>query len=54
MLNSLNHLLLKTFVKCLEESKGIIVQDDLAHNIYPTPLQAKNKDEVFVGRIRQG
>ncbi|MBK8502965.1 MAG: aspartate-semialdehyde dehydrogenase [Saprospiraceae bacterium] len=39
--------------KILQESKGIIVQDDLAHNIYPTPLQAKNKDEVFVGRIRR-
>ncbi len=37
----------------LEHSKGIVVQDDLAHNIYPTPLQAKNKNEVFVGRIRR-
>jgi aspartate-semialdehyde dehydrogenase len=37
----------------LQNSKGIIVQDDLAHNVYPTPLQAKNKNEVFVGRIRR-
>ena len=39
--------------KILQESSGIIVLDDLVHNIYPTPLQAKNKDEVFVGRIRR-
>jgi aspartate-semialdehyde dehydrogenase len=55
---SVNVEFVKPFVvedirKMLQESKGIIVQDDLAHNIYPTPLQAKNRDEVFVGRIRR-
>lgn len=39
--------------KMLQQSKGIVVQDDLANNIYPTPLQAKSKNEVFVGRIRR-
>lgn len=37
----------------LSETEGIIVQDDLANNIYPMPITAHNKDEVFVGRIRR-
>ena len=37
----------------LKNTDGVIVQDDLANNIYPTPLQAKNRNEVFVGRIRR-
>ncbi len=36
----------------LENTEGIVVQDDLAANVYPTPRGAMNKDEVFVGRIR--
>jgi aspartate-semialdehyde dehydrogenase len=37
----------------LAETRGIIVQDDLANNIYPMPINAHDKDEVFVGRIRR-
>ncbi|MEN0002934.1 MAG: aspartate-semialdehyde dehydrogenase [Bacteroidota bacterium] len=37
----------------LHESEGVIVQDDLAQNKYPMPMFAKDKDEVFVGRIRK-
>ena len=37
----------------LEATPGIIVQDDLANNIYPMPALAHDKDEVFVGRIRR-
>jgi aspartate-semialdehyde dehydrogenase len=37
----------------LKNSKGIIVQDDQYKNIYPMPLTAHEKDEVFVGRIRR-
>ena len=37
----------------LATSKGIVVQDDLDKQIYPMPLWANNKDEVFVGRIRR-
>lgn len=39
--------------KMLNEAEGIIVEDDLANNKYPMPRFAKNKDEVFVGRIRR-
>lgn len=37
----------------LRTSEGIIVLDDLENNKYPMPLFAKDKDEVFVGRIRK-
>ena len=32
---------------------GVVVQDDPSHNVYPMPLYAWGKDEVFVGRIRR-
>ena len=37
----------------LSETPGIIVEDDLANNVYPMPINAHDKDEVFVGRIRR-
>lgn len=37
----------------LSTSEGIIVQDDLAHNVYPLAIHATGHDEVFVGRIRR-
>jgi aspartate-semialdehyde dehydrogenase len=37
----------------LNQSEGIIVQDNPTEFEYPTPLQSKNKNEVFVGRIRR-
>ena len=39
-------------VNTLENFPGIIVMDDVKNNVYPTPLDAENHDEVFVGRIR--
>ena len=39
--------------KLLEAMPGVIVQDDPANSIYPMPLYAFDKDEVFVGRIRR-
>ena len=32
---------------------GIVLQDNPDTNTYPMPIYAKNKDEVFVGRIRR-
>ena len=32
---------------------NLVVQDDPSSNLYPMPLYAKGKDEVFVGRIRK-
>lgn len=37
----------------LAEAPGIIVEDDVANNVYPMPLNAFGKDEVFVGRLRR-
>lgn len=37
----------------LEDMPGITVQDDPANNVYPMPLYAWGKDDVFVGRIRR-
>ncbi|MEM1358286.1 MAG: aspartate-semialdehyde dehydrogenase [Bacteroidota bacterium] len=39
--------------KLLAETPGVVVQDDIQNNIYPMPLLAKHRDEVFVGRIRR-
>lgn len=39
--------------KILAAAPGIIVQDDPSKQIYPMPLWAHEKDEVFVGRIRR-
>ncbi len=36
----------------LEGFPGVVVQDDVKNNIYPMPILAHNKDEVFVGRLR--
>ena len=32
---------------------GVVVQDDPANNVYPMPINAWEKDDVFVGRIRR-
>lgn len=37
----------------LSQTEGIVVQDDPPNNVYPMPLYARGKDEVFVGRIRK-
>jgi aspartate-semialdehyde dehydrogenase len=37
----------------LREMPGVVVQDDPANLVYPTPRSAHGKNEVFVGRIRR-
>ena len=37
----------------LKNTEGVILQDDIKNQIYPMPMNAHNKDEVFVGRIRR-
>ncbi|MGC9331490.1 MAG: aspartate-semialdehyde dehydrogenase [Bacteroidales bacterium] len=39
--------------KILSSTPGITVQDEPAKNIYPMPVNAEDKDETFVGRIRE-
>jgi aspartate-semialdehyde dehydrogenase len=37
----------------LSKAPGVIVQDDPSAQLYPMPLWAHEKDEVFVGRLRR-
>ena len=37
----------------LSEAPGIVVEDDIDQQIYPTPLSSEGKTDVFVGRIRK-
>ena len=37
----------------LDATPGVSVVDDPINNVYPMPLSAQGKDEVFVGRIRR-
>ncbi|MEP0366567.1 MAG: aspartate-semialdehyde dehydrogenase [Cyclobacteriaceae bacterium] len=32
---------------------GVVIEDDVANNVYPMPLNSHGKDEVFIGRIRR-
>ncbi len=40
-------------VQLLANTPGIVILDDVKNNIYPMPINAAGKDEVFVGRIRR-
>jgi len=40
-------------VELLSNAEGVIVQDDPKNFVYPMPLTAHGRDEVFVGRIRR-
>jgi len=37
----------------LASTSGVVLKDDIAQFIYPMPLDADGKDDVFVGRIRR-
>jgi aspartate-semialdehyde dehydrogenase len=39
--------------RVLSETDGVTVQDNLDVNVYPMPMYAQGKDDVFVGRIRR-
>ena len=37
----------------LQQSPGVLLQDDPSHSVYPMPLHCQDRDEVFVGRVRR-
>jgi aspartate-semialdehyde dehydrogenase len=39
--------------KIISDMPGVILQDDPSKQVYPMPLFAEGKDEVFVGRVRR-
>jgi aspartate-semialdehyde dehydrogenase len=44
---------LKEVREILENTPGVIVQDDVKNNVYPMPINSHGRDEVFVGRLRR-
>lgn len=40
-------------IDILSKAPGVVVEDDPKNNVYPMPVNAAGKDEVFVGRIRE-
>lgn len=39
--------------RLLADAPGVVVEDDVKNNVYPMPINAHNKDDVFVGRLRR-
>ena len=39
--------------KLISAMPGVILQDEPSKQVYPMPLYAEGKDDVFVGRIRR-
>lgn len=37
----------------LKQAPGVVVTDDIANQQYPMPMDAHEKDDVFVGRLRR-
>lgn len=48
-----NEFEIKDIFEMMKRTEGIILQDDPSNQIYPMPMNAHNRDEVFVGRIRR-
>ncbi|EGV43157.1 aspartate-semialdehyde dehydrogenase [Bizionia argentinensis JUB59] len=48
-----NDFILNDVRKLLNETTGIVLQDNPDVNTYPMPIYAHGKDDVFVGRIRR-
>ena len=44
---------LEAVKEALRSAPGVCVQDDAARGMYPMPITAEDRDEVFVGRIRR-
>ena len=48
-----NDFTLEEVRRLISDTPGCVLQDDPEHNVYPMPLFAWGKDDVFVGRIRR-
>lgn len=44
---------IEEIISLLQNTEGVVVQDNPAKGEYPMPLMAKGKNDVFVGRIRR-
>ena len=43
---------IKKIIDLIKKTKGVIIMDDRVNNKFPEPILTANKNEVFVGRIR--
>ncbi len=48
-----NDFELTDIFEIMKNTEGVTLADDTKNNIYPMPLFAKDKDNVFVGRLRR-
>ena len=48
-----NKFEIEDVLEVLNSSPGLKVIDDVNNNLYPMPISAANKDDVYVGRIRR-
>ena len=49
----LNEFSLDEVRDIIASTPGVVLCDDPSQNLYPTPVMAQNKDQVFVGRLRR-
>ncbi|MBK6729760.1 MAG: aspartate-semialdehyde dehydrogenase [Bacteroidetes bacterium] len=43
---------IEQITQLIHDTEGVIIEDDLQQPLYPMPIYAEGKDDVFVGRIR--
>lgn len=48
-----NEFDVKELTALLKSAPGVVVEDEPSQQLYPMPMNAHNRDEVFVGRIRR-
>ncbi len=48
-----NSFEIEEIFETLKNAEGVVVVDDFKNNVFPTALEASDKNEVFVGRIRR-
>lgn len=48
-----NEFELSEVFEIMRQAKGVVLQDDISQQLYPMPMTAHDKDDVFVGRIRR-
>ena len=48
-----NEFDIKDVFAVLNKTHGVVVEDDVQNHVYPMPMNAHERDEVFVGRIRR-
>lgn len=47
-----NDITLNEILNTIENSKGVILMDNIKNNIYPMPKYISGNDEVYIGRVR--